>query len=644
MATHPHSRFASIVATAAFAALGGVSVSATPLPVEFFATLPSISDVELSPDGQRIAWADRSTSEERAVVFDLQVGRITRQFSVGTSMKLDDLRWSDDATLLIDVEQIHHIPTVARLHDVVSRTIAADITTGEARVLLMSDMARQYITVSHLIAWRTSQPKTAIMSALDQVRYNWIQTLFAVDTHTGKGRILERGTSYTDDWVVDADGKPVARSEWTPGPHYRLLAKHGGGWREIYERSDGSWLELHGVSSDGTAILATGPRDKGRRVLWSIPLDGSGAKILFEDPENEVISVSRDRFTGLPVRLRLGGAEQPYHWLDSRSEARQQSLARAFKDRRVLLFGSSQDGKRLLAAVDGPSQPVVYYIVDLTTHRADIVGEQYPALAGAKFAEVRILHSTSRDGLVITSYLTLPQDASPRRLPLVVLVHDGPADRDDYAFDWWAQFLASRGYAVLQPQFRGSWGFGEDFREKGNGQWGRGMQDDITDAVRSVIDSGSVDAKRVCIMGLGYGGYAALAGAAFTPELYACAVSVNGVSNLPDMLGALRKLSGKEYLRLGYWFDSIGSQFDPNVIDRSPVRAAAQMTAPILLMHSENDTVIPFWQSEQLSRELSYAGKSVTLVRVPGDDHWLSRGETRRRMLTEIERFLADHI
>jgi dipeptidyl aminopeptidase/acylaminoacyl peptidase len=629
---------------AALAALIGLVARAAPPSVDAFATLPNISDVELSPNGQRIAWADRSTSEERAVVFDLQAGKITRQFSVGTTMKLDDLRWSDDDTLLIDVEEIYHIPTVEQPHESVSRTIAGDVASGEARILLMSSMTRQYVLVSHLIAWRTSRPGTVIMSSFDQVRYNWVQALFAVDTHSGKGTLLERGTQYTDDWVVDSDGKPVARSEWTPGPHYRVLAKHGGGWREIYERSDGSWLTLHGLSSDGTAVVATGPRDKGRRVLWSLPLDGSGAHVLFEDPAYDVTSVSRNRFTGQLERVRLGGPEQPYHWVEPKAEARQQSLSRVFKDRRVLLFGSSEDGKRLLAAVDGPSQPVVYYLVDLTTHRADIVGERYPELTGATLGEVRILHAPARDGLDITSYLTLPPGVAAQRLPLVVLVHDGPSDRDDYAFDWWAQFLASRGYAVLQPQFRGSWGFGEDFREKGKGQWGRAMQDDIADAVRSVVATGVVDAKRICVMGRGYGGYAALAGAAFTPELYACAVSINGVSNLPDMIGELKSLRGNEYRELGYWSDSIGSANDPNVINRSPVRAAAQVEAPILLMHSESDTVIPVWQSEQMSRELGIYNKTVTFLKIPGDDHWLSRGETRKRVLTEIERFLASHL
>jgi dienelactone hydrolase len=617
---------------------------AAPPPVEAFATLPSVSDVELSPNGNLIAWADRSAAEERAVVFDLQSRSIKHEFNAGTSMKLIGLRWADDDTLLIDLREIHRIQTAAARHTVVSRTLAADVNTGQTRLLLMSNGARAFVLLSHLVAWHTNKPHMVVMSTWDQQRYRWLQMLFEVDTRTGKGAILERGTEFTDDWVVDADENVIARSEWEPGPHYRILAKHGGGWREIYKRDDGSWLELHGVSNDGTAILASGPRDKGRIVLWSIPLDGSGAKVLFEDPVDDVASVYRDRVSGLPLRLSLGGAEQRTHWLEPQAQTHHDNIARAFKDRRVAILGNSNDGKRAIVAADGPSLPVVYYLVDFTSHKADIVGEEYPALADATLGEVRIIRYKARDGVEIAAYLTLPPGTTARELPLVVMPHDGPGDRDYYEFDWKAQFLATRGYAVLRPQYRGSWGFGEAFREAGHHQWGGLMQDDVTDGVKAVVDLGIADPHRVGIVGLGYGGYVALAGAAFTPQLYKCAASVNGVSDLPNMLGALRNLSGSEYIRLAYWSDSIGSAFDKTVVGRSPARAADQIAIPILLIHSEDDTVVPMSQSEKIARGLSELGKPVTLVKLKGEDHWLSRGETRLQMLKEIEKFLAANL
>jgi dipeptidyl aminopeptidase/acylaminoacyl peptidase len=225
-----------------------------------------------------------------------------------------------------------------------------------------------------------------------------------------------------------------------------------------------------------------------------------------------------------------------------------------------------------------------------------------------------------------------------------VLPHGGPETRDNNEFDWWSQFLASRGYAVLRPQFRGSKGFGDAFRRAGFRQWGRRMQDDLTDGVLAMIQQGVADPRRVCIVGGSYGGYAALAGAAFTPDLYKCAVSVNGVSDLPEMLGSVKVQNGAESDSVAYWRDNIGSPFDRRVIERSPALAADAIRVPILLMHGVDDTVVPIGQSESMARALEKRNKPFEFIRLPGEDHWLSRADTRLRVLTEIERFLREHL
>ena len=177
----------------------------------------------------------------------------------------------------------------------------------------------------------------------------------------------------------------------------------------------------------------------------------------------------------------------------------------------------------------------LYYLVDFRAQdrdrRRDLSGARRAALGS-----IRITSFKARDGTQIPAYLTLPPGSEGKKLPLVVLPHGGPESRDWPQFDWWSQFLATRGYAVLQPQFRGSTGFGEAFRLAGRRQWGGLMQDDVTDGVQALISDGTADPGRVCIVGASYGGYAALAGATFTPQLYHCAASINGVSDLADML------------------------------------------------------------------------------------------------------------
>jgi dipeptidyl aminopeptidase/acylaminoacyl peptidase len=227
---------------------------------------------------------------------------------------------------------------------------------------------------------------------------------------------------------------------------------------------------------------------------------------------------------------------------------------------------------------------------------------------------------------------------------MVVLPHGGPEAHDDYEFDWWAQFLASRGYAVLQPQFRGSSGFGDEYRRAGYGQWGGLMQDDVTDGVNAMIAQKIADPKRICIVGASYGGYAALAGAAFTPDLYKCAVSISGVSDLPVMLGATKIRGGDESNALAYWRDSIGSPTDKAVIDRSPARAADRIKVPVLLIHGLDDTVVPIAQSELMAGALENAKKKYTFVKVKGEDHWMSNSESRQQIMKELEKFLAENL
>ena len=170
------------------------------------------------------------------------------------------------------------------------------------------------------------------------------------------------------------------------------------------------------------------------------------------------------------------------------------------------------------------------------------------------------------------------------------------------------------------------------------------MQDDVTDGVQALIERGTVDAKRVCIAGASYGGYAALAGAAFTPERYACAISINGVSDLPAMLGHALKYGGDESNAVAYWRDHIGDPYDPKVAAASPNRSADKVRAPILLIHGIDDTVVPISQSEAMDRALGAVGKQRTFIKIKGEDHWLSGNATRIEVLKQIETFLAAHL
>ena len=208
-------------------------------------------------------------------------------------------------------------------------------------------------------------------------------------------------------------------------------------------------------------------------------------------------------------------------------------------------------------------------------------------------------------------------------------------------FDWWASFLASRGYAVLQPNFRGSTGYGANWEHAGRRQWGGLMQTDVEDGVAAIVRAGIADPERVCIVGASYGGYAALAGATLTPDRYKCAASVAGVADLNELLRQREAATGHESMSSDWLRSSIGDRDEDRERLRgvSPANLAERVRIPILLIHGTDDTVVPILQSRRMLDRLHDAGKNVRFVELRGDDHWLSDAETRIQMLRELETF-----
>jgi dipeptidyl aminopeptidase/acylaminoacyl peptidase len=308
----------------------------------------------------------------------------------------------------------------------------------------------------------------------------------------------------------------------------------------------------------------------------------------------------------------------------------------------VSLVSWSDNRRRLIVRVDSPTDVPGYAFVDLETKKADWIGPEYE-LQTNDIAPMRAITYRAADGMELNGYLTVPRGKVEKGLPLVVLPHGGPESRDTLGFDYWSQALASRGYAVLQVNFRGSSGFGHAYHEAGYGQWGRKMQTDLSDGVRWLAAQGVIDPKRVCIVGGSYGGYAALAGATLDPEPYRCAASVNGVSDLRRMV-AYSRSRGAEWSQR-YWTRFMGAedQGDPILRDLSPAAQAAKAKIPVLLVHGRDDTVVPLEQSRVMAEALEKAGKPAELVILKGDDHWLSRGETRLQMLRAVVDFLEKH-
>jgi dipeptidyl aminopeptidase/acylaminoacyl peptidase len=419
--------------------------------------------------------------------------------------------------------------------------------------------------------------------------------------------------------------------------------------REILRKDTRERPKLAGLLPDDSALVLLATNGRPHQAAWALPLNGSPMRLLVEDPDADITATYTDSYTGAIVGVYLSGSKNAVHWLDPAAQHRFDVLQHAFPGRRVWVYGWSEDGTKTLARVDSPTSPPVYYLVDFTTHRADIAAEEYPALNGVPLGELKEITYKARDGTPILAYLTMPPGKSAGPLALVVLPHGGPNARDFPEFDWEVQFLASRGYAVLQPQFRGSTGFGEAFQRAGYRQWGGLMQDDVSDGVQAMIEQGIADAHRVAIVGAGYGGYAALAGAAFTPQLYACAVSINGITDLPTFM----QETVPKGVGLGYrvystaqsdWKERIGNPSDLQTLAaKSPINAVASIRVPILVIYG-TDGVVPTEQSERMAQALRDAHKSVTTAMLSGEDYWAFRTETRLQVLKELDSFLKSNL
>jgi dipeptidyl aminopeptidase/acylaminoacyl peptidase len=297
--------------------------------------------------------------------------------------------------------------------------------------------------------------------------------------------------------------------------------------------------------------------------------------------------------------------------------------------------------------VTNATSPGGYYIYDAEKKTANEIGQVRPSLARIRPGQVFAVGYSARDGRKISGYLTAPPgwtDKSPKP-PLVVMPHGGPEVRDIYAYDPLVQFLASRGYAVFQPNYRGSAGYGREFQEAGLRHWADTVEDDITDGVKFLIDKGFADPARMCIYGASYGGYAALMGAVQHPELYKCAISASGPTDLTRMLKWERNEHGADSLNYKYWVSQIGDPGEDRALIEaaSPALHADRVQHPVLLIHGKQDHTVPYEQSEFMLAALKKAGKEAQLASFETAAHGFA-GRDQKRFFAELEAFLGANL
>jgi dipeptidyl aminopeptidase/acylaminoacyl peptidase len=641
----------------------GVAHAAGPPPPEAYGRLPAIGSAAISPDGKRLAlqigYEFQSAEPERELtafrVLNIDSGAFEQTLTPPAGNTLRGAGWADEGRPYYFVSvtgfQRDALPaswpiTMRGGRVEFWRTAVVSLATNKGTVLMSDPEHRGNFSLTALIAPIEGDPGYARMIAWGGVStMNSMPGLavWRVNLDTGKATPIFDGSMQTRGFLVDQRGRPIARVDVDEAKdRWKLIVYDGEKNRVLLDEQSesGQPLQMFGLLPDGRLAAVNQHEDGERDTLLAIDLQTGKQTPLHTTAGSDVRTVHD--WSHRVVGLRWTDDLPKQHFLDAKLQAIYDALQPKFADGYVLLQSWSRDLGRVLLFGEHADDAGAYYVYEPATQRLRSVGKLYPALQGAQtLGDRRSIKYRSRDGTSIPAYLTLPANVEPKNLPLVLLVHGGPHARDDFTFDWWASFLASRGYVVLQANYRGSTGYGYDWFNAGRGGWGDGvMQTDVEDGADALVKAGMVDARRICIMGASYGGYAALAGATVTPDRYACAVSVNGVSDPERMLSdAKGSYLGKRGMAAEWWSKSMGDAKHLHTV--SPKAQAAKARAPILIIHGTEDTVVPVEQSRRMTATLKAAGKNVTYVELKGDDHWLSSASMRTQMLQEVEKILA---
>jgi dienelactone hydrolase len=614
-------------------------------PLGLYGNLPGFETAALSPSGDLVALIGVVGDQRRLLVVDKD-NKLILSAPLG-NQKVRDLTWGGDDNVLIGLSATVGLgPEFLASKTELWTYIVVPLKSRKVWVVfkgapnITGGVQQFYGVAQHDGKWFGYFSGT-----LDEVKGGdpYLSTtqpdLYEVDIARGDfrriARRLDADSGYRD-WVVDGQGNVVATLDRSSNSGSWKIRDGHGKLMASGQQSLGG-VGLIGMGRTPNSVLYGDEEPTSRTHRW-MEVGGAAPEEVLPD------KLVRGALLDGQSHQLIGYVEESDYpmarFFDAHRTKVMEATRRAFPNLNVQLKDWNATFDRLLVKTDGTGDSGTWWLVDIKTGHADPIGASYP-MKGDDVGPVRMVQYKAADGLELAGVLTLPPGREPKNLPVIIFPHGGPASRDYPAFNWWAQAFASRGYAVFQPNFRGSTGYGTQFERAGDGEWGRKMQADISDGLAELAREGIVDPKRACIMGASYGGYAALAGVTLQHGLYRCAVAVAGVSDVAKMVQTdVYESGGDEAMQRSYKAE-LGSGRDLKLV--SPINFADRADAPILLIHGKDDTVVAYAQSQAMYSALHKAGKDVEFVTMPNEDHWLSKSATRLMMLEAAVAFVEKH-
>ncbi len=654
------SRMAGFVVVAAALALGGLPASGRTQPggdregpaapdvrrlAEQFFHNPFLASVEVSPDGSKIAALLSSDGQERIVVRDLSGGQARPIVGLpDPEARFRWLRWANDTRILYSVEEPLRSrappprPRRSRLYAIDSDGSRQEhLARNWAKFLLIGRGEFQF--EDNLVDNLEDDPEHVLMAIRKPT--DAYPGVYQLEVNGGgvKPIVLERHGIVV--WHTDQHGV-VRAGQGYEYEEFQVVARRSGedDFFEIAEYGHGGdWLDFEGFSADRDRIYVSKPTDAGFSALYEYDLaKKSLGRHVFATPGYDVPGWLE--FSGTPEKLTaVGYFAEGYerHFLDEDARSRQATLDRALPGTFNRIVSESRDRSVSVVHASSATSAPAHYVFSTGDSRLTLLASTYPELEEVELSAMEAVAYKARDGRTIPGFLTRPSGAVGGGLPAVVYPHGGPSARDVRGFDPVVQYLAALGFAVLQPNFRGSAGLGDEHRSAGERQWGLAMQDDITDGARWLVESGIADAGRLCIFGTSYGGYAALMALVKTPKLFRCGASYAGPTDLVMMLNHDR----------GYQFSDINvplvgstAKDRARLRETSPIENVAAIQVPVFLAHGEDDSRVHVSHSQKLAKQLNKAGKPVELMILEHEAHSIRDEAYRIELFARLGEFL----